>query len=384
MSIYRHLVKDEYRLLHLAPGTRNEEIVCWFEIVNMTEPPTYEAISYLYGGRQKQTSTPIRLRGLVNGNSHSIFIKSNLFNALRNLRHPKNEKAYWADALCINHSDVNEKRAQQEKKRDIFRNAENVCFWVGDNPIDERALRFVPKIIELTAIDKLVRDEKVVDEWNAFVGLMSNEVFSCLWLVQEIAVAQNVTLHCGLHSIHYGDLIYAVSVFLSYQESIANMFCRNGIDYKILGNQNMTLAERFIYVSSNALRNSRDGSVRRLLNLEALVSMLSDFSATNPRDRIFSVWSIAKDGLPLVDKTLMESYTGSPGDGQMNYNTPIEVIYLKFAIDTITNSKSLDIICRHWATSVPESDANLPTWIRPFQYYQLPSKSNLFGANESR
>ena len=48
VSAYRHLGKDEYRLLHLAPGTRNEEVVCWFEIVNipLQWPPETNVDSY--------------------------------------------------------------------------------------------------------------------------------------------------------------------------------------------------------------------------------------------------------------------------------------------------------------------------------------------------
>jgi hypothetical protein len=376
-SAYKPLGKFEFRLLHLAPGGQNEDIVLWFETANMRRPPKYEAISYLYGGRAKQTPVTIKLKDSSHGKSHPILIRSNLYNALRSLRHPIEEKAYWADALCINHSDLDERSAQVEKKRDIFHNAENVCFWVGDNANDRKALDFIPKIIELTEIDKLVRSEEAIDDWIAFVGLLGNEVFSRLWFVQELAVARNVTLHCGLKSKHYGDLVDAVSIFVSYRDSIAIRFCRNGKDHKILADRKMTMAERFINVSTNALRILSDGSIQRLLSLEALVSMLCDFSATDHRDRIYSVWGIAKDGLPLVNKTLMEHHEGSPGDGRINYNTALEMVYLNFARDAITSSKSLDIICRHWASSVPDSAASLPTWIRPFQSYQPPSENSL-------
>lgn len=372
-SAYIPLKDDEFRILYLMPGRKDDGITCSFETATITQPPKYEAISYLYGGGAKQSPVRIKLRD-SHGKSHPIWIRSNLYNALQNLRHPNNVQAYWADALCINHSNANERSRQVEMKRDIFHNAKNVCFWLGEDPNDKLALSFIPKIVELTEVDKLVRDDAAINDWAAFVSLLNNTVFSRLWFVQELAVARNVTVHCGLSAIHYGDLVDAVAMFVSFRDEISVLFRHNRRNHKDLADRKVSMAERFINVSTNALRISSSGEIQRLLSFEALVSNLSDLEATDPRDRIFSVLAIAKDGPSLKDRTLMKSPGGRP---QIDYDKPVSEVYQYFVERAINCSKSLDIICRHWASSVSEEVAILPTWVRPYQSFQPPPENIL-------
>jgi hypothetical protein len=97
---------------------------------------------------------------------------------------------------------------------------------------------------------------------------------------------------------------------------------------------------------------------QRELNLEALVSHLGDLNSTDPRDRIFSLLGIAKDGIPK-----------NPNDVNLsvNYARSVGEVYAGFVKHSINASKSLDIICRHWASAVPNS-VILPTWVRPVQF----------------
>jgi hypothetical protein len=77
-------------------------------------------------------------------------------------------------------------------KRYIFHKATNLCFWLGDNATYRAALAFVnARILDLTGVDKVVRDDSAIDKWVTFVALLKNAAFSRLWLVQEVAVARN-------------------------------------------------------------------------------------------------------------------------------------------------------------------------------------------------
>ena len=370
-SVYLPLGESEFRILVLAPGRREDkEVRCSFLTASMSAPPEYEAVSYLWGGSNDAQQTMVDIELLDSqGKPYLIFTKSNLYNALRSLRHPKDARKFWVDALCINRSDDVEKNQQIAMKRSIFRNATNLCFWLGEDTNSKAALNFVPKILDLVGIDKLVRDDSAIDGWVAFVALLKNTVFSRLWLVQEVAVAQNVTLHCGQPAIHYGDLVDAVAMFVSFRDDISHLFRRNKKNHKELADRKLRMAERFIDISINSLRTTSAG-IQRLLSLEALVSQLSDLNASDPRDRIFSVLAIAKDGLKLEEETLMEAppiATRRDGTLRIDYGKTTLEVYQDFVVHAIQRSQSLDLICRHWASSVSEKEADLPTWVRPFQ-----------------
>jgi hypothetical protein len=383
-SCYLPLGEGEFRILQLAPGRKEDKISCSFVTASMSRPMKYEAISYLWAAPH-QRSFEIQLVDPQH-KTHLIYIRSYLYAALQNLRHPNRTRSFWVDALCINHdrTDSDEKNKQIAMKRYVFRNAANLCFWLGEDENCKRALKFIPRILDLTGIDRLVKDESAIDDWAAFVALLKNPVFSRLWLVQEVAVAQNVTLHCGQPAIHYGDLVDAVAMFKSFRTEISLLFRRNNRNYKELTDRKVTTAERFIEVSTNALRITNSGTAQttqRHLSLESLVSQLSDLRATNPLDRIYSLLALAKDGPKLEEKTLMPLRIQDSGVLEIDYDRDAAEVYQDFVVRAIQLSHSLDVICRHWAGL--EDRNNLPTWVRPLQLLQPPFDSNVSERTEA-
>ncbi|KAN0114446.1 Heterokaryon incompatibility protein (HET) domain containing protein [Hyaloscypha variabilis] len=387
-SCYQPLGDGEFRILKLAPGeSEDSSISCSFVITSMAQPMRYEAISYLWGA-PGQKSMSINLVD-SDGRAHPIFTRSNLYEALKCLRHPTNTRHFWVDALCINHGsdeiNIYDRNKQISMKRSIFHNAKNVCFWIGEDDNYMEAFRFIPRILDLTGVDNLIRDDKAIDGWVSFVALLKNPVFGRLWLVQEVAIGQNVTLHSGVMACHYADLVEAVAIFRSFRDNISLLFRRNGKNYRDLIDRRISMAERFIEVSTNALRmtaivyegtSEQRRTQQRLRTLEELVSSLSELTATNPLDRIYSVLAIAKDGPPLTESTLIESAqeTKSEFDLHIDYSASVVDVYQRFVVHAIESSRSLDIICRHWVNSA--SDCNLPTWVRPLEC-ALPLNSNI-------
>jgi hypothetical protein len=381
-SAYLPLAEGEFRILRLAPGRKDdEEVVCSFVTASMSQRLQYEAISCLWASTNatKQKSSKIKLQDSQE-NFYSIFTSNNVHAALRNLRHPKDERLFWLDALCIDHSNSGERNRQAAMKPGIFRNADNLCFWVGEDANSKAALSFIPRILDHSGIDKLVQEDQAIDGWVALVGFLKNTVFNSLWLIQEVAVARNVTLYCGQRAIHYQDFVDAVGMFASCRANLALLFQRNQENIKQLTDQIATMAERFIDASTNSLRVTVSGRIRRRLTIEALVSKLSVFRTTNHLDRIFTVLALAKDGPPLIEDTLME-YSQEPGGAleiEIDYTKSVLEVYQDFVSHAIGQSLSLDIICRRWASSVSEQELILPTWVRPLQpFLQPPFDSNI-------
>ncbi|KAH7359677.1 heterokaryon incompatibility, partial [Pyrenochaeta sp. MPI-SDFR-AT-0127] len=63
--------------------------------------------------------------------SRKFFVTRNLFDALWQLRHPKDERPPWVDALCINHCDETDKMCQIQLMGEIYQRAMTVKAWLG-------------------------------------------------------------------------------------------------------------------------------------------------------------------------------------------------------------------------------------------------------------
>lgn len=116
-------VKSEIRLLKLHQSDDESAVVsCSLETISLVKPIPYTALSYCWGDPQATG------RILING--VSVQVTTNLEAALRRLRAQKVE-CLWADAICINQSDAEEKSIQLVRMNMIYRKASSVIVWLG-------------------------------------------------------------------------------------------------------------------------------------------------------------------------------------------------------------------------------------------------------------
>lgn len=168
-----------------------------------------------------------------------FWIRPNLHAALVQLRSPDpaNEVALWVDAICINQQDKVEKTAQVSRMHEIYSAASNVCIWLGVGEIDpetgtvdpdetEETFDFIRQMLSLRRLDQLVQSEDHIDLWLAFVRLMRNRWFSRRWVVQELALAKEATVHCGEEVIQWRDFADAVALFVTKQNQINSLLKR--------------------------------------------------------------------------------------------------------------------------------------------------------------
>ena len=75
-------------------------------------------------------------------------MSTKLYNALRRLR--KHFKCLWIEYLCIDQTDVRERREQVQKMRQIYSNARMVPIWlVEEDDLTIMALSMIKKISQL-------------------------------------------------------------------------------------------------------------------------------------------------------------------------------------------------------------------------------------------
>jgi hypothetical protein len=127
---------DSIRLLLLEPGAENDVLTCTLLPVRLTQDPVFEAISYTWGDQSD--------REIISVGGASFDISKNLANALRHFRSRDGQCRFWADAVCINQSDITERNKQVQIMRDIFSKACKTRVWLGDSmPLDRIVVTWV-------------------------------------------------------------------------------------------------------------------------------------------------------------------------------------------------------------------------------------------------
>ena len=116
--------QKEIRLLHLAPALNHDDpLVCSFSLASFDEDVDYEALSYAWG--DVTPVMPVSLEG------KEVLITKNLHSALCHLRYLDQQRILWADALCINQSDLRERTHQVSLMSSIYSRAKFSVGLVG-------------------------------------------------------------------------------------------------------------------------------------------------------------------------------------------------------------------------------------------------------------
>lgn len=121
----------EIRLLTSFRVDRKDRVECKLMTVPFHRCPPFTALSYMWG--EDADRVPIRVNG------QTFQATKSLASALRHIpRHWKSkfpgrnqtELWVWADAVCINQDDSNERGHQVQLMREIFSGAELVMCWL--------------------------------------------------------------------------------------------------------------------------------------------------------------------------------------------------------------------------------------------------------------
>ncbi|KAL9096087.1 MAG: hypothetical protein Q9165_001609 [Trypethelium subeluteriae] len=303
------------------------------QIVAIPSPESYDALSYTWGDDwPKGQERHIKI--LVQSEVYIIRIRPNLYHALQQLRHESKSIYLWVDALCINQENPDEKSQQIQRMFTIYNKADQVRIWLGEEKNDSsKAIEFVTTCLNLDDFDRLVQDTPKSVEFAALSTLMRRPWFNRRWIIQEISLARNATLHCGKDTLPWRDFADCVSLLYHKRQDLKRLFREssrfsNHPDY--LGDLTELGAIRLVYASDNLFRKSEHGEITdRLLSLEALMSSLTAFDASDPHDIVYAILWLARDAKPYTTRERSpiafgprQSYD-SPADEIRSPTTPI-------------------------------------------------------------
>ncbi len=117
-EIYRRLPlgrgRRVFRVLTLFPGADHEQLCGKLDIQDLDETARvpYICLSYVWGN--VDITEPLTV------DDREVRVTANLVNCLYHLRQPKDPVVLWADAICINQQDTEEKSFQVSLMGDIY------------------------------------------------------------------------------------------------------------------------------------------------------------------------------------------------------------------------------------------------------------------------
>jgi hypothetical protein len=252
--------RDSFRLCKLMPGSDDAPVRC--ELINgsvSAQKDRFVALSYTWGSAAEPRW--IRLNGLA------FHVQQNLLDALKVIRAADEEILIWIDAICINQRDVMEKNHQVSMMGDIYRNAKAVFAWLGPAADDSDAyFDYLDKFSEGAT-------EDMKDAANRAVKFLNRRPYwRRAWIKQELILAKEIKVYCGSRYSPSGELFFWVASLSTIDEA-------EGFDDYIPS----------IYTHRTAMSEGKRET------LEELLRRYNRTESSDPRDRVFALFSMASD-----------------------------------------------------------------------------------------
>lgn len=281
--------KTSFRLLELAPRDSGDSLSCRLLVTTTTTCPTYEAISYCWGDDQKLDR--------MSCGDKVIPITANLNEVLQQLRLPGCSRTLWADAVCINQDDFQERAAQVKFMRTIYHRATKVLICLGSpgndtyeclnliRTIYDSLTQSVPALKNkqnakdvrslVKRVKSILLDMPSLDSpsWDALALLFDQPWFRRIWVIQEVTEARDAVVIYGGVPIDW-IFVRLVAEWIVHSDAaeLINKFQTRGI-------------HNASFMSQTKLSLKREDSALELFH------QVRDFEASDPRDKVFAMLS---------------------------------------------------------------------------------------------
>lgn len=204
--VYTPLASDRsIRVIELEPSSHlTDKIRCKLVEVDLDGTDPYYAISYTWGppyfshelsivgsdGDGKETERVVR-------------ITESLSDALRTFRYADRPRRIWADAVCINQNDEDEKSKQIPLMSTIYGRAYQVLVWLGNEGSGSAAMDYLHQLWTRMPQHGLTEIEEKEEAKRNLSTLTKLSWFTRRWVIQEVVMNSDVTLHCGASTMSW-------------------------------------------------------------------------------------------------------------------------------------------------------------------------------------
>jgi hypothetical protein len=386
-------------MLELFPGSGQAMICCRLLHCDLQGANNnYEALSYAWENATRNHS--------IICDDRKLEVTASLKDALQAIRDPINPKLVWADAICINQDDDNEKSQQVAVMDRIYEYARSVTVWLGrdtegissdcfdlirqtNRHLDELLDKYgdVSDIPTITQPCPIPFDQSI---WNKVVKMMKLPWFKRVWVIQEAALARRCDLIWGSHRLDIAELC-EVSLWLDTRAELP-MKAGTGTFGGVFLFGHCTYENSDTWRTTLPLIKHRHNQVKMYKwSLLHLLDTASELQASFGVDRIYAFL-----GNPLARK----AETGGLGlMVQPDYTKSEDEVYFEAACEMLRDTRNASYVLpfiSHWSNQDLE-DKSMPSWVprwdkrktkctiaNPNYWYHAGGRSNTFEAQVRR
>ena len=392
--VYEKLSLDrrEVRLCTLQPAAKCRPLSCSLSVVSLESKPEYETLSYVWGDPNPSNE--------IMANGSAIEITKNLHTALCYLRSPDIPRVIWADGICINQLDLDERSCQVRMMDDIYQQARGVHIWLGEAEdivsnteqsaeldlwsSDDTVKRFtvflqseqllstlptledatleanIPgafRIMELLAAGyhfyqmpfyKVTSLESVepCPVWfplmRSLVAILSRPWWTRVWTVQEAMLSAQAT-------VHIGDYQAPLSLFLGLYNSISkhNSSCCSAAQLLWYGDSDIITSITLAKERIGQFLSFNDDGLNGRITLTRALMVATTRKASDPRDHVYGLHGV----LYSKDQLIKPSYEIST-----------EKVFTNATRVMFERARSIEALA--YAVGVgPDNAYELPSWM---------------------
>ena len=197
--------------------------------------PQWDTFKFEFTEDEKKEERPV----LCNGKTHHVTM--NLYHALTEFRRQKSHDPIWADQICINQDDRDEKAAQLSIMVDIYTSAKCVIIWLGkmtmvrnnaldfmENLPDEdlRSVQTPPASESKMNMNKISRSLDTISSisnsigehyhWMGAMLVIGRRWFARAWTLQEFLLATHFKILMGNREIKPESIVRTASRIIDF------------------------------------------------------------------------------------------------------------------------------------------------------------------------
>jgi hypothetical protein len=310
----------------------------------------YEALSYTWGSQV--TRRPILINGM------RFDIGENLYELLHARRSLFTSRFIWADALCINQADDEEKTEQVLHMSKIYMRANRVVAWLGASFYAHLAARTLLELSYKWQTERARPDwfvscwDHQSTAWSAFVKMiLANPYFSRAWILQEAALGFDLQFYIGGLYIRPDTMWHALTAIT--QPEVLSAIC---VDSGLLGNNDLDGIKNWyhaFFLRPSDPKARHDENAAHPLGL--VLSWSSRLLATNPLDKVYAVLGVSNSA---VAKSIEPKYKG----------TSTTELFHSTAMELLTSEEDAEFVFPHAGIRDPDTKPGLPTWAPDWEH----------------
>ncbi|OBS19718.1 hypothetical protein FPOA_11442 [Fusarium poae] len=351
---YTPLETGFIRLIRIAPGYKTI-IECEVIQALITNTPQYVAVSYTWGDVGDTKNIDIE--------GSRVPITVNLYGALEALRQRQSSVLVWADALCVDQKNTEERSHHVQLIHQIYANAAFVAIWLGPEDNDStRAIELLSKLAPPASqatpdqeVSRILAEGAENGDLLAAVSLFGRDYWKRLWISQEIFHAKRIAVHCGETFLPWQSYKTASMLFRRHHAEL--LFKTKGPDMR--RPDKFTCVQTLIHGGPASLPTLKS----QVLNgqsalLEVLRASRSQI-ASDPRDKLYGI-------LGVLPAHIRNGF-------RVDYNLSVKDVYTEIVEFLIQTTEKLDVICESVHFPINTGSSNLPSFVPDWSHIPLTS-----------